>query len=98
MFSLEAAVRKAAALPAQLLGIRDRGLLREGFFADLVVFDPEMIGDTATYENPHQYATGIDYVLVNGVVVVDHGRITDARPGRVVRGRGFRRPPERSRS
>jgi len=98
LFSLEAAVRKAAALPAQLLGIRDRGLLREGFFADLVVFDPETIADTATYEKPHQYATGIDYVVVNGVVVVDHGRITDARPGRVVRGRGFRRSPERSRS
>jgi dihydroorotase/N-acyl-D-amino-acid deacylase len=98
LFSLEAAVRKAAALPAQLLGIRDRGLLREGFFADLVIFDPETIADTATYEKPHQYAAGIDYVLVNGVVVVDHGRITDARPGRVVRGRGFTRSPERSRS
>jgi N-acyl-D-amino-acid deacylase len=88
--TLEAAVRKASALPAQLLGIRDRGLVREGFLADLVIFDPATIADRATFEAPHQYSTGIDYVLVNGAVVVDHGRITEARPGRVVRGPGFR--------
>jgi N-acyl-D-aspartate/D-glutamate deacylase len=94
LISLEAAVRKASALPAQLLDVRDRGLLREGFFADIVVFDPATIADRATYEKPHQYATGIDYVLVNGAVVVDHGRITNARPGRVIRGPGFRRTHE----
>ncbi|MFQ5789389.1 MAG: amidohydrolase family protein [Acidobacteriota bacterium] len=89
LFSLEEAIRKATSLPAQRLGIRDRGLLREGFYADIVIFDPETVIDKATYENPHQYSEGIDYVLVNGEVVVDGGRITDARPGMVVRGAGY---------
>lgn len=86
VLSLEDAVRKATSLPAQILGLHDRGLIREGLQADLVIFDPATIQDRATFDRPHQYATGIDYVLVNGVVVVDHERITDARPGRVVRG------------
>jgi N-acyl-D-amino-acid deacylase len=94
LLSLEEAVRKATSFPAQRLGIRDRGLLREGHYADVVVFDPDKIIDKATYENPHQYAEGIAYVLVNGQVVMDHGRITDARPGMVVRGPGYRRRPE----
>ncbi len=89
LFSLEQAIRKATSLPAQRLGIRDRGLLREGFYADIVIFDPETVIDKATYEDPHQYSEGIDYVLVNGEVVVDQGRITDARPGMVVRGPGY---------
>ena len=88
---LEDAIRKATSLPAQRLGIRDRGLLREGFYADVVIFDPRTIADKATFEQPHQYAVGISHVLVNGEVVVDHGRITDARPGMVVRGPGYRR-------
>jgi N-acyl-D-aspartate/D-glutamate deacylase len=91
VLSLEEAIRKSTSLTAQRLGIRERGLLREGFYADVVVFDPETIIDKATYENPHQYSEGIDYVLVNGEVVVDHGRITDARPGMVVRGPGYSR-------
>jgi N-acyl-D-aspartate/D-glutamate deacylase len=91
LLSLEEAIRKATSLPAQRLGIRDRGLLREGFYADIVVFDPETIIDKATYKEPHQYSEGIDYVLVNGEVVVDQGRITDARPGMVVRGPGYSR-------
>ncbi len=90
LLSLEEAVRKATALPASILGLRDRGLVREGFHADLVLFDPDKVIDHATYEEPYQYATGIDYVIVGGQVVVDQGRITTARPGRVVRGSGYR--------
>jgi N-acyl-D-amino-acid deacylase len=89
VLSLEDAIRKATSLPAQRLGIRDRGLLREGYYADVVVFDPETIRDLATYEKPHQFAQGISYVLVNGEVVLNQGRITDARPGMVVRGPGY---------
>lgn len=88
---LEDAVRRATSLPAQRLNIRERGLLREGYFADVVVFDPEKIRDVATYEKPHQYSVGIHYVVVNGEIVLDKGTITDARPGRVVRGPGFER-------
>jgi dihydroorotase/N-acyl-D-amino-acid deacylase len=90
LMSLEEAVRKASSLSAQRLGIRDRGLVREGFYADVVVFDPATVAERATYENPHQFAVGIPYVLVNGEVVVDDGRITSARPGMVVRGPGYR--------
>jgi N-acyl-D-amino-acid deacylase len=93
LIRLEDAVRRASALPAQILGLRDRGLLREGFRADLVVLDPATITDRATFEEPHQYATGIDYVVVNGQVVVDEGRITPARPGEVLRGPGFTPAP-----
>jgi dihydroorotase/N-acyl-D-amino-acid deacylase len=90
LFSLEEAVRKATALPASILGLRERGLVREGFHADLVAFEPDKIIDRATYEEPHQYAAGIEYVIVGGQLVVDRGRITAARPGRVVRGSGYR--------
>ncbi len=88
-FGLEEAIRKSTSLPAQRLGIRDRGLLREGFYADIVIFDPETVADRATYEQPHQYSQGIEYVLVNGEIVLDRGRITDRRPGMVVRGPGY---------
>jgi N-acyl-D-amino-acid deacylase len=90
LLRLEDAVRKATSFPAQRLGIRDRGLLREGHYADVLVFDLATIIDRATYENPHQFADGIAYVLVNGEVVLDQGRITEARPGMVVRGAGYR--------
>jgi N-acyl-D-aspartate/D-glutamate deacylase len=73
-------------LPAQVLGLRDRGLLRKGYWADIVVFDPDRVADTATYDNPKQYPKGIDYVLVNGAVVIDNGNHTGARPGKVVYG------------
>jgi N-acyl-D-aspartate/D-glutamate deacylase len=89
LMPLEEAIRKATSLPAQRLGIRDRGLLREGLYADLVIFDPETIADRATYENPHQYSAGIEYVVVNGKIVLDQGRFTGARPGRVIRGPGY---------
>jgi N-acyl-D-aspartate/D-glutamate deacylase len=85
---LEDAVRKMTSLPAQVLRLKDRGQLKEGHWADIVIFDADRIADTATYENPKQYPKGIDYVLVNGVVVVENGDHTGARPGRVIYGPG----------
>lgn len=87
--TLEDAVRKMTSATAQRLKLRDRGLLREGFFADVTVFDPASIRDMATFEKPHQYAVGTRFVLVNGVLVVADGRHTGARPGRVLRGPGY---------
>lgn len=87
---LEEAIRKMSSAVATRLGIQDRGVLREGMFADLVVFDPATVGDRATYEEPHQLSVGIREVLVNGVPVVRGGRHTGARPGRIVRGPGYR--------
>lgn len=86
---LEAAVRRATSLPAQTLNVRDRGLLREGFYADVVIFDEDTVIDTATYANPHQIAKGVDTVIVNGEIVLDDSKVTDARPGMVVRGPGY---------
>ena len=71
---------------AARLGIKDRGLLREGFAADITVFDPARIEDRATFLEPHQYSEGVEYVFVNGVLVVDGGSHTGARPGRVLYG------------
>lgn len=84
VISLENAVRSATSLPAQILRLRDRGLVREGCYADLVVFDPERIRDRATFFEPHQYAEGIEVVLVNGQFVVDGGKLTWSLPGRVI--------------
>ena len=83
--SLEFAIRSMTSLPASVFGIRDRGELRPGAFADITILDPATIKDTATYEDPQQLATGVSTVLVNGVVVRDNGRFTDALPGRVLR-------------
>ena len=88
LMTLQEAVCKMAALPAETLRIERRGRLQKGYFADIVVFDPDKIRDLATYENPHQYATGIIHVLVNGVQVLRDGEHTGAKPGRVVRGPG----------
>ena len=90
VLTLEEAVRKMSGATAQRIGLQDRGLLREGFFADIVVFDPERVTDRATFPDPHQYAEGFEYVLVNGAVVVDGGEHTGARPGRVLYGPGLR--------
>jgi N-acyl-D-amino-acid deacylase len=76
-------------LPAGNLKLRDRGQLRAGYFADVVVFDPDAIEDHATYEEPHRYATGMVHVFVNGGQVLADGEPTGARPGRVVRGPGW---------
>ena len=90
IISLEEAVRKMTSLSAQRLAIRDRGLLREGFFADIAIFDPDTVADRSTFDDPHQYAVGMDTVLVNGQVVVADGRHTGARPGRILYGPGHR--------
>lgn len=84
VLTVENAVRSSTSLPAQILGLRDRGLLQEGHHADIVVFDPERIQDTATFFEPHQYAEGIDYVMVNGVFVVEKGQLTWKKPGIVI--------------
>lgn len=86
---LEEAIRKLTSLPAGNLNITDRGLLRQGLHADVVVFDPATIADHATFENPHQYSTGIIHVFVNGIQVLQDGEHTGATPGRVVRGPGW---------
>lgn len=87
---LEEAIRRLTSLPADNLGLEDRGRLAVGQFADVVVFDPQTIQDHATFENPHQLATGVQHVLVNGEVVLLDGEHTGKTPGRVVRGPGFR--------
>jgi N-acyl-D-amino-acid deacylase len=84
LLSLEDAVKKMTGLPATRLGLRDRGLLAAGAKADVVALDADRVQDLATYERPHQYATGIDYVLVNGRVVIDRGEHTGALPGEVL--------------
>jgi N-acyl-D-aspartate/D-glutamate deacylase len=84
VLTLEDAVRKMTSLPAQILGLRDRGQLREGFAADVVVIDPATVGETNSFEKPKSYAKGVDFVLVNGVAVIDHGRHTGAKPGRAL--------------
>jgi N-acyl-D-amino-acid deacylase len=89
LMPLEAAVRKLAALPAENLGIKRRGRLRAGYFADIAIFDAD-IQDHATFEKPRQYATGMAHVFVNGVQVLKNGEHTGAKPGRVVRGPGWK--------
>ncbi|MGH9662270.1 MAG: N-acyl-D-amino-acid deacylase family protein, partial [Bryobacteraceae bacterium] len=86
VITLEEAVRKMTSLPARTFGMRDRGLVREGFWADLVLFDPDKVQDKATFTQPHQYSEGFDLVLVNGQAVVENGKVTGARSGRIVRG------------
>ena len=89
LIPLQEAIRKLAALPADNLKIDRRGRLQEGYFADVVVFDPETIQDHATFVEPHQFATGMMHVFVNGVQVLENGDHTGATPGRVVRGPGW---------
>ncbi len=88
LLSLEEAVRKMTSLPAQRMRVWDRGVVRPGAFADLVVFDPATIRDRATFQQPRQYADGVRYVAVNGRLVVDGGQLTAARPGRALRASG----------
>ncbi len=90
VMSLEEAVRRLTALPAGNLKIKRRGSLQPGYFADVVVFDPASIQDHATFEKPHQYSTGVKDVFVNGIQVLENGEHTGARPGRVVRGPGWK--------
>ena len=90
VITLEEAVRKLSLLPATTLKIKDRGRLAPEYFADVVVFDPRTVADRATYEQPHQYSVGMRHVWVNGVRVLKDGEHTDAKPGRVVRGPGWK--------
>jgi N-acyl-D-amino-acid deacylase len=85
VLGLEDAVRRMTGLPARTFRLQDRGLVREGMAADLVVFDPARVEDKATFAKPHQYSQGFDFVLVNGKVVVDGGKLTAARAGKTLR-------------
>jgi N-acyl-D-amino-acid deacylase len=87
--TLQDAIRKFTSLPAQRLGLTDRGALKQGLWADIAIFDPEQIHDVATFENPNQLSVGIQYLLVNGVPVIADGKATDALPGKVLRGPGY---------
>ena len=88
LLPLPQAIKKISSMPAAKLDLRDRGSLKKGNFADVVIFDPEKIADKATFIEPHQYPVGIDYVIVNGAVVVDHGTHTEKLPGKVLSGPG----------
>ncbi|MFI5279934.1 MAG: amidohydrolase family protein [Gemmatimonadales bacterium] len=90
--SLEAAVRKMTGVAAERMGLRERGLLRQGFFADITVFDPNTVADRATFEHPTQTADGIRWVMVNGRFTLEEGRLTSERPGKALRGPGWRAP------
>jgi dihydroorotase/N-acyl-D-amino-acid deacylase len=87
--SLEDAIRKMSALPAQRLRLIDRGVLKFGMWADVVIFDPATVRDLATFDNPNQLSEGMEYVLVNGVPVIDQSKMTGALPGKVIRGAGY---------
>lgn len=89
--TLEDAVRKMTSAGARRLGIYDRGILQEGMFADIAVFNPDTVIDHATFENPNQLSTGVEYVFVNGVAVVKSGKVTGEKPGVALRGPGYRR-------
>ncbi len=92
VLTLEDAVRKMSSAVARRLSIQDRGVLQEGMLADIAVFDPNTIIDRATFEVPHQVSVGVKYVFVNGIAVVEDGRHTGAKPGRIVRGPGYLLP------
>ena len=96
VLTLEDAVRKMSSLPARILNLRDRGQIREGFVADVAVFDPSTVGETNSFENTKSYAKGVQYVLVNGVLVIDKGQHTGARPGQAIMGPGFKRTGEKA--
>ena len=89
ILTLEEAIRKMTGLPAQILSINRRGLIKEGYYADITILDTATVIDKATFEDPHQYAVGVDAVLVNGIVVVENGLHNGNRPGRVLRGPGY---------
>jgi N-acyl-D-aspartate/D-glutamate deacylase len=89
--TLPEAVKKMTSMNADKINIRDRGLLKEGYWADIAVFDPNTVADKATFLQPHQYPVGIPYVVVNGQVVLDNGNHTGAMPGKVIRGPGYRK-------
>jgi len=85
------AVRKMTGLPAEILGLKDRGQIKAGFAADVAIFDPARVAETNSFEQPKSYAAGVPFVIVNGVVVIDRGQHTGAKPGRALRGPGFKK-------
>jgi N-acyl-D-amino-acid deacylase len=85
VLTLEDAIRRMTSLPARTFGLKDRGLIKEGMAADLVIFDPARVADKATYAKPHQYSEGFDYILVNGQLAVDDGKLTFTRSGQTLR-------------
>ena len=87
--TLEEAIRKFSALPAQRMRLTDRGVLKQGMWADVVIFDPEKVRDVATFDEPNRLSEGMDFVLVNGIPVIEDGKMTGALPGKVLRGAGF---------
>jgi dihydroorotase/N-acyl-D-amino-acid deacylase len=87
--TLADAIRKFTALPAQRMRLTDRGVLKQGMWADVVVLDPATITDMATFENPNQFSKGMEFVLVNGVPVIENGKMSGALPGKVLRGSGY---------
>jgi len=89
LLTLEQAIRKMTSLPAQRMGLRDRGMLRAGAFADITIFDPATVKDMATFEDPHRPSVGIEYVFVNGVISLEHGKVTGQLGGRPLRGPGY---------
>jgi len=89
---LEEAIHKFTALAAQRMRLVERGVLKAGMWADVVVFDPERVRDRATFENPNQLSEGMEYVLLNGVPVIAAGKMTNALPGKVLRGPGYQSP------
>jgi N-acyl-D-amino-acid deacylase len=89
LLTLEQAIRKFTSLPAQRVGLRDRGIVRTGAFADITIFDPAAVNDVATFEDPHHPSSGIEYVIVNGIVSVEHGKVTGQLGGRPLRGPGY---------
>jgi N-acyl-D-aspartate/D-glutamate deacylase len=91
VLTLEEAIRKMTSLPASRMGLTDRGILKPGMAADVVAFDPATVRDRSTYADPLHYSEGIPYVCVNGQLVVDGGKITQARPGRPLMGPGYRK-------
>lgn len=90
LITLEDAIRKMTSLPAQSFGLRDRGMIREGFAADLVIFDEKLVADKATFDNPHQYAVGFSNVIVNGRSVFDGSKMTGNMTGQAIRGAGYK--------
>jgi dihydroorotase/N-acyl-D-amino-acid deacylase len=87
--TLEEAIRKFSSLPAQRMRLTDRGVLKQGVWADVVVFDPETVRDVATFDDPNRLSEGMDYVLINGVSVIENGKMTGVLPGKVLRGAGY---------
>ena len=90
ILTMEEFIRKSTSYPAQRMGLRDRGMVTEGSWADLVVFDPETISEVGSYKDPHHYPVGIEHVLVNGNIVVEKGEHLGVLPGKVLRGPGYK--------